>query len=421
MAKAVLYPSSLQGKIKAPPSKSETMRAILFAALAQGKSTLFSPLASPDIDLMCEAVQAFGAKIIAKNPLQIEGVAGKPFFERKKIEAGNSGIIARFLTPLCALSLEKIFITGDESVQKRRVIKPLLEALQERGAQYECTEEKDHFPFWIQGPFSPGKMEVEGKDSQIVSALLIAASILEEPLEIFVTNPGETPWIEMTLSWLKKRGVLFERKGFSYYKVWGRVFPCFSHCVAADFSSASFMAVAAAIGGEVLFSNLSFSEPQGDKIVFSWLQEMGVLGSGSAKGFMVKKSPIAGGCFDINKAIDALPILAVFGCFSERGIFLQNGAIAREKESDRIEAISKELRKMGAKIRTGRNFLHSFPSTLEGASLSSHKDHRIAMALAVAALFAEGKTEIEDIDCVKKSYPHFFEELRKLGAKVEVQ
>ncbi len=420
MTKVILYPSTLKGRLVVPPSKSETMRAILFASLAKGKSTLFSPLPSPDVELMKKAVESFGAKIVSENPLQIEGVAGKPHFTKNFIEAGNSGILARFLSPLCALDTIKIVIQGDESIAKRRPIKTLLEALHKRGASYSYLQEKDHFPIWIQGPFSPGKMEVEGKDSQIVSALLITASILEETTEIVVKNPGETPWVEMTLSWLRKMGVFYEQEGFSHFRVKGKVYPSFTHTISADFSSASFFAVACAIQGKAVFSNLSFSEKQGDKILFSWLQEMGASCFFSREGFVVEKGNLTGGIFDINEAIDALPIMAVLGCFTKEGVFLKNGAIARQKESDRIYAISQELRKMGAKIEVGEDFLYSFPSQLQGANLQSHKDHRIAMALIIAALFAQGKTEVEGIECIKKSYPHFLEDLKKMGAKMDI-
>jgi len=421
MKNIFLYPSKVNGAVKVPSSKSHTLRAILFAALAEGKSTIYDPLDSLDTKAMLTAVTSMGAKVLSSHPLTIEGVKGVVRFNSTKIHAENSGIVGRFFTPLAALSMQKMYITGDESLKLRRPVEPLLKALQSKQVKVTYTEKKGHFPFWIEGTFFPDKIEVEGSDSQIVSALLLSASFQKKPLEIFVKNPGETPWIDMTLYWLDKMGVTYEQKNYSYYKVQGKMLSAFTYQTPGDFSSALFMAIAALLAGEVTLKNLNLEDPQGDKIVFSWLKQMGGKIFWEKNRVKVKESCLEGGTFDGSLAIDALPILAVLGCYSKRGIRIENCEMARFKESNRIDAIASQLRKMGGKVETGKDFLHSYPSMLKGAKVYSFKDHRIAMALAIASLKAKGKTEIEDIACVAKTYPHFFHDLKRLLKKPDLK
>lgn len=410
----------IQGTLSIPPSKSQTLRAILFAALAKGKSKIYNALDSADTKAMCKAVQAFGAKVEGNNPLEIEGVAGKPCFNIEKIEAGNSGIVARFLTPLAALSKKGALITGDHSIQVLRPFSALLQALKGLGAICTYQGKEEHPPFHIRGPISGTKVTVEGFDSQFVSALLILASILPQPLEIQVKNPGEIPWVQMTLSWLSKLQVKWEEIAPFHFVVQGSPFSSFTYQVPADFSSAAFPAAAASLCGEVILKNLDPQDGQGDKIFFSWLQELGGKVYWEKGHLHICASTLWGKAIDVNEAIDAVPILAVLGCLSKKGAVLHNAAVARKKESDRLLAISQELQKMGAKIYATPSSLICYPSPLKGAFVSSHKDHRIAMALAVAGLKAKGETILEGIECVQKSYPTFFSHLKQIGANLKV-
>ncbi len=414
-----IRPSHLSGEIAIPPSKSHTIRAILFAMMASGKSIIENPLISPDAEKMVDAICSFGAKVMKKNSLEIEGVNGRPPVFPKIIDAGNSGILFRFMTALSALFPHTIKITGDASICNLRPIQPLLTAIQQLGGK---TEKKDGI-IQIQGPINPGKITVSGEDSQIVSSLLIATSFLPLPTEINVINPGETPWVDLTLHWLQKLGIVFTRKNHSFYRNLGNGrYPGFSYSVPGDFSTAAFSIAAAIVTHSALtLTNLDMSDIQGDKQLIFLLQEMGaeITIDQIEKKIMIKPNcDLKGKKIDINPFIDALPILAVLGCFAKGKTEIFNGKIARKKESDRIAAICQELAKMGAKIREKEDGLIVEQSDLCGANVDSHQDHRIALALSIAALAAKGPSTISNIEFIQKSYPNFMRDFQTIGAQI---
>ncbi|GAB5411767.1 MAG: 3-phosphoshikimate 1-carboxyvinyltransferase [Chlamydiales bacterium] len=365
--------SRLCGKIKIPPSKSHTHRALLFASLATGPCTIENALNSPDIDLMRYAL----AELKKPNP---------------KIESGNSGIVYRFLTALAALSSKKVQISGDS----RRPIQPLHDAIVQLGGNIDSG---------ISGPLRSGKVLICGKDSQPVSALLIACAVSQGPFDICVSNPQEKEWLNVTLDWFDRLGISYERDGYSQFSLPGSsVIAPFHYRVPADFSSAAFPIAAAIVtGSEIEIEGLDFSDSQGDKKLFDYVK-MG--------------EDFAGGEIDVAPFVDALPILATLACFAKRPTHLFNGAICRTKESDRISTITKELRKMGALIEEKPDGLLIQPTKLTGAKVESHNDHRIAMALAVAGMGASGVTEIPDFSVSEKTYPSFCKDFQSLGAAI---
>jgi 3-phosphoshikimate 1-carboxyvinyltransferase len=161
---------------------------------------------------------------------------------------------------------------------------------------------------------------------------------------------------------------------------------------------------------------------QGDKKLIPLLIELGanIEIDDHEKTITVKKgSSLKGGKIDINPLIDAVTILAVLSCFASEPIEIFNGAIARRKESDRIHAIATELKKMGAKVEEKTDGLIIYPSSLKGAAVSTHQDHRMGLSLAVAALGAKGNTRIQGIECISKSYPFFCRSFKQIGAKIE--
>ncbi len=245
------------------------------------------------------------------------------------------------------------------------------------------------------------------------------------PLELHVINPGEKPWVALTLSWFERLGIPYENRDFAYYKMDGgaRV-QAFDYKVPGDFSSAAFPLIASLItSSEILLENLDLHDSQGDRAIIPVLESMGALFEKQGLNIAIKKSPpLRGRKIDINDFIDALPILAVAACFAESETEIVNGAIARRKESDRIHCMAQELGKMGADIEERSDGLSIRPAKLRGAlSLQSHYDHRIAMALCVAALAADGESLIQGVDCTVKSYPSFFDDFKKLGAQMSFE
>ena len=427
MSKFLIRPSTVQGTVIVPASKSHTLRAILFASMANGSSEIRNFLHSPDATAMIEAMRLFGASIeITADLLRIRGLDGKLTAAENVIDSGNSGQVLRFVGALAALSPSYTILTGDHSIRHSRPVKPLLDALSQLGATAVSSRLDGYAPILIKGPMQPGYAQMTGEDSQPVSGMLIATSFLPGKSTIEVANPGEKPWIDLTLFWLKKFGIEITHQNYSRYTVPGSArLDSFSLSIPGDFSSAAFPIAAALVtNSELTLMNLDMNDCQGDKKVIEVLQQMGAkIDIDDEKKMLIvrKNSTLQGRRIDVNDFIDAVPILSVIGCYAEGTTEIVNASIARKKESDRIHAMAVELKKMGASIEEKPDGLIISRSPLHGAQVSSWRDHRIAMSLAIAALGASSETVIEGAECVAKTYPAFAHDLRMIKASIEVQ
>lgn len=415
-------PGRLSGTIEIPPSKSHTHRALLFALLANGTSKIHKYLDSPDSAAMLKAIKALGATVIkSEDTLEITGVGPHLKPSDDVINAGNSGIVLRFIGALSALIPAYTVITGDHSIRTRRPVKPLLEALEQLGVFAKSMRGDGYAPVIIAGPLGGGSCTLDGQDSQPISALLVAASFASKKTEIHVTNPGEKPWIDLTLSWFDFLGLPYENHEYTRYVIpGGASYSGFDYTVPGDFSSLAFpLAAALVTDSEVTIENVDRNDVQGDKKLLDALTKMGANITSEGRTLHVKKGPPLKGCtLDINDYIDAITILAVIGCFAEGETVLTNAAIARKKECDRIHAIATELKKMRADIEEKEDGLIIRSSKLKGAIVDTYHDHRMVMSLTVAALGAEGDSVIQDTQCVAKTYPNFKEHMTRLGAKL---
>jgi 3-phosphoshikimate 1-carboxyvinyltransferase len=417
--------SSLRGSIAVTTSKSHTMRAVLLAAMSGGRSRVRYPLASPDTKAMLAACRALGAKIEEQEDvLVIDGVAGRPTVPPQVIDVGNSGQVLRFGAAMaCLLPFYSVF-TGDESVCSIRPMNPLLEALTQLGAFAVSSKNDGHAPVIVRGKVKAGSVVMEGMDSQPVSAILMLAGFLSGVTSIEVKNPGEQPWIDLTLYWLEKMGIKYTNDNYTFYTVRGRAdpeFPAFDYTVPGDWSSAAFPIAAALItNSTVKLENMDIHDPQGDKAVLEIFKNMGagITVDDVNKTVTVNKhGGLHGIEVNVNAAIDAVPVLATVASFAKGTTVITGAGIARHKESDRLAAISQELGKMGAKIEEFEDGLTIHPAALHGAQVDSHRDHRIAMSLAVAGL-AFGNTAIADTACVAKSFPGFAKAMQGIGAAI---
>lgn len=422
MTSVKIKPGKLRGEVAVPSSKSHTIRALLFGLMAKGKSRIYRPLPSPDTFAMIDAIRQLGAKIdMEKEALVVEGVGGKLHAAENVIQCGNSGQVLRFIGALAALSPSYTILTGDLSIRHNRPVKPLLDALTQLGAFAESSRLDGYAPIIVKGPVKHGKATLDGSDSQPVSGLLLLGAF--SPLELKVTKPGEKPWIDLTLSWLDRFGIHYENDNYQHYKMKGHAsIKGFEYTVPGDFSSAAFPIAAAVVTqSEIVLDNIDRKDVQGDKAILSVLESMGARfeGHGSKLGIKTTQG-LQGMRIDVNDLIDALPILAVISCFAKGKTELVNAAIARAKESDRIRSMAMELKKMSGRVEELPDGLIIHSSHLRGSmDLQSHQDHRIAMALSVAALAAEGESVVHGIDCVAKSYPTFFADLKRMGVELE--
>jgi len=420
-----VFPSSLSGSLSLPPSKSHTLRAILLASLAHGVSTINQFLVSPDTHAMIHAVSLLGAKItLSGNRLEIVGTAGTLKPARDMIDCGNSGQVLRFVGAIAGLIPSYTILTGDRSIKQNRVVLPLLQGLNQLGALALSLPGNDRPPLLIKGPLTGKSARIQGEDSQPVSAFLMAAALRKEPTELHVTNPGEKPWVDLTLSWLERLGLAYEREGYSVYRLPGNgKIKAFTCTIPGDWSSAAFPLIAGLITNSTLtLYNADLQDPQGDKKIVQILRERGAAFSYDEKSQSLtlhKGAELKGGRMDLNDCIDALPALATLACFCKGRTEIVGSAISRKKESDRIAAMAQELKKMGGCIEETEEGLIIEKSPLHGATLSSHSDHRVALALFTGALGASSPSEITGTECIDKSYPDFCIDLRKVGAKIE--
>jgi 3-phosphoshikimate 1-carboxyvinyltransferase len=428
-----VFPGQVSGVCKIPSSKSHTMRAILFAALARGESRLEAVLASPDTDAMIAACHRLGAQLEWREGcLVIQGTAGS-VFPKGEIDCGNSGQVLRFIAAIGALGKHPFAMTGDASIRSRRPVHELISVLQQGGVTVTASDGRP--PLQICGPLRPGTFHMRGEDSQPVSALLMAAALMEGSSQILVGDLGERPWVGLTLWWLRRLGadITWSREGSQdrFEVTGGLMMQSIREQIAADWSSAAFPLMAGLLTARsaegasqregVYLKGLLADDPQGDKEIVAILQEMGGRISWEEGALWVRPSLLRGGRIDANSLIDAVPILAAAGSCMSSGITLENVAMARRKESDRLEALADGIRRLGGQVALGSDWIQVFPGPLQGGEVMAHHDHRIAMAFSVAALRARGPVLIRGCECVAKSYPGFFKVLQRLGAKVSVE
>lgn len=427
MQKMRIKPSSISGRVWAPPSKSHSLRALLFASLARGTSHLRNVLDSPDIESMIAACRQLGAHINqhSASEYHVTGVAGQLHVESgTQIDAGNSGQVLRYLTAVMATQSEKVVVTGDDSICSNRTVSPYLESFPQLGVSCNSLNSNDHAPLDVRGPFSGNVITLDGEDSQIITGLCIAATLVDGATIIHVKHPGEIPWIQLTLDWLSRLHVPFLNDNFTKITVQKKIIDAFNYTVPGDFSSIAFPVAAALVTHSPLeVCGIDWNDTQGDKALFFALNTLGAnLEIDASKGLIRVRSAsrLGAGKVDINNFIDAITILAVLATQASGPVRIVNAAVARKKECNRITAIAQELSKMGAKIETQHDGLVIYPGSLHGAIVESHGDHRMAMSLAVAGLIAKDETLIYNTACVDKSYKDFVMTLQQLGASIEV-
>lgn len=415
--------STLEGVISIPPSKSHTIRALLIATLASGKSIIRKPLITGDGASALGAAKSLGAKIEPiEDGITITGIGGNFDKGNELLDLGNSGTGTNLFASAAALGTRKRRFDGDNSLRSRP-FKPVLDSLAQLGASYSLEQTGRDLPFTIQGPLKGGETKVNGVSSQFLSSILLSSPLIRNGnTTCHVFNLHEIPYVELTLWWLKKQCIIFEyNQDFSEFHIPGnQQYKPFDLSVPSDFSSATFAAVGAAISSRhVTLKGLDFSDPQGDKGVFDILKSMGVVIENNENGTVVSQgTKIKGKIIDLNSMPDALPALSVLACVAEGETRFVNVAQARIKETDRIAVMREELSKMGADITELPDGLIVRQSKLKGTIVKGHDDHRVVMALALAGMIADGKTIIETAEAADVTYPSFVEDFRKIGADI---
>lgn len=431
---------TLSGKIKVPPSKSYSHRAFFIAGLTESISVINNPLTVGDVEVTINALKSLGIKILKEkeNKFLIDFHKAKLIAPEKPIDCRNSGTTFRILCVLGLLTENGIRLSG-EFLKKKRPILPLLEAIKQLGAEIEVSEDEISIkPVNV----TPTKIKLPGDvSSQFITALLLITPLLKckgsDATIIELTSPLTShPYIYLTLDMLDQAGITIKQE-ISESLMGNLVIPCSQYYrgqiynIPGDFSSAAYILGAAALVEnelEVIFNNLDSTSPQGDREIITYLSELGakILINPHEKMVKIKRGINRNSSEDISidcrETPDLFPILAVMGCFTNKVMKLYNIKNLRSKESDRVSGISRELKKMGANLEEKEDELILKKNTkLNGADLNHGDDHRIAMALIIAAMFAESNSHISNVEIIEDSYPTFIEDLQKLGAHFKIK
>jgi len=419
--KLTIQRSDIKGSVNAPPSKSYTHRAIAIAALSK-KAVVTNPLISEDTKATIRACEAFGAVIEQKgDSLAIRGFDGKLKVPDNVIDVANSGTTLRIMTALSSLVDGTTVLTGDASIRTRPNT-PLLNALNDLGAEAFSTRGNGMAPLVVRGRMRGGRVHIDGSmSSQFISALLIACPFARHETTVMIKGELKSrPYVNITIDMLKDAGAKISAEGTNSFIIPPeQEYNMRSYNVPGDFSSASYMMAAGALCGEVTIRNL-FPSEQGDSALIGILREMGAHVRWDEKKGEVKvsKGELRGITVDVGKTPDLVPTLAVLGAASEGTMTIENAEHVRYKETDRLHAMTVELKKMGVDITEEKDRLIIQGGAMRGAEVHGWDDHRIVMALAVAGMVA-GDTTIDTVESVSISYPGFFEDLEKIGADVE--
>ncbi len=419
-------PLALAAEVRPPGSKSLSNRALLLAALAQGRTRLSGLLVADDTQSMRRCVERLGVSILERDAttLDVDGCAAvfAPASGDGPLFAGSAGTVARFLAAVIAArpGRTREAIELDASAQMRaRPMGQLLDALRAQGADIRCLGEDAHLPIAI-GPHSTLRggevVFARPASSQIVSAMLLAASLAEKPTRVILLDGTPArPYVDMTIHLLAHFGGCARWEGDDTIVVEPRRLAACDYAVEPDASSASyFLALAAIYGGEVAVPGLGSASLQGDAKFCRVLERMGAEVAQSAAMTRVRgRGRLRGIDADLGEMPDMALTLAVAALFAQGATQIRGVEVLRHHESDRLAAASSELRKLGATVEERPDGLRIEPPSAgpkPGVSIETYDDHRMAMAFSML-----GDVAIRNPACVAKTFPEYFCELGRLG------
>lgn len=423
--------STVGGTITVPSSKYYTLRYLLAATLAEGESSVSFPASSDDSDALFRGCRALGAELSWDDEEQrvvcVCGVGRPRGRESVTVNVGNAGAVLRLLLGPAAFLPEVTFITDTPQSLGKRPNRELLEALTTLGAVCEGTGPEGYLPITLHGgTLHGGRVEISGgRSSQYLSSLLFLAPLLNEDVEIVVVDDLKSqPIVRMTLKVLEEAGIVVEHdetlRHFSIAA--GQRYQPRQYVIPGDYPSAAAILAACVVANdptsEVHLSRLHPGEEDGEALL-SALRAMGadirvhgetisLRGGRRLRGIQV----------DGDRAIDCVPVLVAAACFAEGESVFYNIAGLHYKESDRINDLCAELRQAGCAVmpREDAIIVQGRPRGIEGGvTVDGHADHRLLMALAIVGLRSRRGLTLTGVEHISKSYPHFFEELQRLG------
>ncbi len=413
--------NQINGKVTLPGSKSLSNRILLLAALAEGKTTVQNLLNSDDVNHMLSALKSMGVRWeLTTSGLEIEGVGGVFNGENvPELFLGNAGTAMRPLAAALCASRGVFTLTGEPRMYERP-IGDQIDALRLLGAEVEYLGNEGYPPLKIHGKaMAGGKTQIRGNiSSQFLTALLMSAPLFQGDLEIEVVGElVSKPYIEITLDVMKKFGVEVENRAYQSFRIkGGQTYRSpGEYFVEGDASSASYFLAAAAIkGGSVEVVGVGSASVQGDKRFAEVLEKMGAQVEWFENSIKVTRGQLKGVDVDLNHIPDAAMTIATTALFAEGPTAIRNIYNWRVKETDRLSAMATELRKVGAEVVEGEDFIEIIPPTeMKISEIATYNDHRMAMCFSLVALGQE--VTILDPRCTSKTFPDYFERFAEVS------
>ena len=416
MNKKIIKANRLTGEVTPPPSKSILHRYIITSSLAKGISKIENISYSDDIIATIEAMKKLGAKIEKKDNYLL--IDGSKTFDKKylnnnaEIDCNESGSTLRFLFPLSIVKKNKISFKGKGKLFKRP-LNSYFENFDKYKIKYSYINENE---ILLDGELKSGEYEIDGNiSSQFITGLLFSLPLLNENSKIIIKGKLESSsYIDITLDCLNKFGINIIKNSYKEFIIKGNQnYKSGNYQVEADYSQIAFFLVANSIGSNIKINGLNTNSLQGDKKIIDFISQI--------DNWNKKEKLILDG----SETPDIIPILSLKACTSKKEIEIVNIARLRIKESDRLRAIVKELSKLGFDLLEKEdsiliNSRKDFNKIINNSPvyLSSHSDHRIAMTIAIASTYYDGEIILDHLDCIKKSYPNFWEVFLSLGGKI---
>lgn len=415
----LIRPSAIKGKIKVPSSKSVVQRAIAIALLAKGSSVISNVSFCNDVLNAVGIVRSLGADVkVSDDTIIVEscGFHNMKIEEGTVINCGESALCFRMFSAIAAQFNKNIVITGEKTLLTRSA-GMIEQSLKELGAA--CSTDNGFPPVIIKGPLIKKELLIDASStSQFLTGLLIALSATGNERKIIVRNLTSKPYIDVTVELLKNAGVAVINYNCSEFFIPASKLSPFSITAEGDWSGAAFPAVAGAICGSVELTGLDINSVQGDKAILKYFEKAGAKISTTGNSINISTGKLK--CFeaDCTDTPDLFPPLAALAVHCEGTTIIHGANRLANKESDRAAALINEFRKLGIDIKISGNDMMITGGKIKGGTVFSHNDHRIAMALSVAALKSSSETRLTSAECVNKSWPGFFEMLSSLGGKI---
>ena len=414
----------INGEVFLPGSKSLSNRALLIAALAKGTTTITNLLVSDDINHMLNALKLLGVEYVLSEcgtKCTVSGNNG--FFKAQtplELYLGNAGTAMRPLCAALAASDGEFILTGEPRM-KERPIGHLVDALNQLNANVEYIENEDYPPVKITGtPLGGDKVSIDGSiSSQFLTAILMIAPLLKSDTEIVIEGElVSKPYIDITLNIMSRFGVNVTNNSYQSFIVTGNqtYLAVDKYMVEGDASSASYFLAAGAIkGGEVTVHGVGKLSVQDDKHFADVLEKMGAEVTWQDESITVKGQPLTAVDMDMNHIPDAAMTIATTALFAKGTTSIRNIYNWRVKETDRLSAMATELRKVGAVVEEGEDYISvTPPSTLTHAAIDTYNDHRVAMCFSLVAL-SDTPVTINDPKCTAKTFPDYFDKLAQVS------